>query len=1395
MINDAMTDQNVDYYRVFTLYQRTNSPSSAPAKPVAGVWEWDTAAEVDNITLKPNASSNWRNHPENATTSTPYLWMTSATYSYLTKSEVGQDPWETPICLTAEPGEDGTDGDGVEFIYILCTEAEFNSIKNTTPVAEHGDNRKDDLPTYTTPSGNGWTDHPSGITETYQVEAVSIRTKDDGTWGAYSNPTVWAKWGEDGVDGDGVEYIFCITAEDSIGAFANEIPLTNAAVEELGSTYQISDWLPLNGNGNWTDNPLDVDETQPYEWVAIRKYNGTTGKWGPFSEPKVWGLWGQKTVTTTIVQDGTTYHRPYTCYAFTRTSQINLSNCTLEYTFDDYNNLTDEEKSQFYDNPLNFVKTLDARGNVINNVTWYDTIPNTTGQLWLATNHIGDESSSTETGWNGPFKWGDRAGFQIEYALSDEKTDAVYNKTKTLPTLNAYTNSSLEGIDESAWRAAVLSEYGQWSDDNDITDPVYMATCYMNAKGTWSAWTVSKIKGEKGEKGDTGPQGENGSPGADGTDIEFVYYRTDSESHSPGMHPTEGSYDGTTQTSEDPYLDDFLPKATASGFTLSDGTYWHDHPSGVNETLTCEWIGIRHSSYQNGQKIWGSFNIALWSKYGEKGRDGDGVEYIFYRTTEYPHTFNGNSNPYNWYQESGDYQNSEYILENSGWTDDPTGVDSEHPYEWVSQRKYNGASGRYGRYSAPALWATYTENSESRVITTLDLNNSEKPVQVTEDNLVVVGTDSIYLNTGLSCELKTDSGLLLDWGELYVGYMNNGVATFDSNPNVTFSNYTGSIVVPTTTDSGITRTVVEAFADQNRHYSFRIGVAFPENYVLSSLYVVPIKVVSAIGSYVGIDYLKFNPTNSKKLVEINPLSSSLTHVIKKESIDALEYTPSNIDILPFSEDTSFNTMSKIRYSYSIDDDDEVVFEDVSNLIQSNKESILSDAYNGVRYYFNSNGTRITSANPEEYFAELHFWNTDDNQHEWDEWLSVMNLKIDGTLITDKVIVGVGYDSIVSPIMDRETVYVIYPGKNGGQGIQGPQGEKGDKGDTVQYAHFVSEDDGALSYFNAIREDPTDPDNSMTVTDESDSEFSIELYHAGDMIYEFHATLDTPSLNGVYKYLWRMGRSVTYTGNVATYGNWDVPSIISGIGPAGPSSVSDLEYLTNVFGENVAVSNGAVLKETLGVTDGNESDPTVVAFINGNGQVASNNTHGTLMIAAGSNGLANANNAKFRVYEDGSMHASDANVTGKINATSGTVGGFTFNNSGFTAAQDYDTTGTNLYEHDSTVQLSPSNGIQFEDSAVGDEGYEDQSYSNSVNLNYSGLQIDSTWSVPETNATVKQETFIDPVTGFNIKETTTGTEISSRAVRLNMYGITLFSNNVATKTITWADLFTKLDSIS
>ena len=47
-------------------------------------------------------------------------------------------------------------------------------------------------------------------------------------------------------------------------------------------------------------------------------------------------------------------------------------------------------------------------------------------------------------------KWGDNAGFQIEYAISDVNTDDVFDKVKTLPSLNNYKDNSLETVNEVA---------------------------------------------------------------------------------------------------------------------------------------------------------------------------------------------------------------------------------------------------------------------------------------------------------------------------------------------------------------------------------------------------------------------------------------------------------------------------------------------------------------------------------------------------------------------------------------------------------------------------------------------------------------------------------------------------------------------------------------------------------------------------------------------------------------------------------------------------------------------------------------------------------------------------------------------------------------------------------
>ena len=57
--------------------------------------------------------------------------------------------------------------------------------------------------------GQGWTDHPLGIVgdsdnpeNNWKVEYMSQHIKDDaGNWGEFTDPVLWASWGEDGNDG------------------------------------------------------------------------------------------------------------------------------------------------------------------------------------------------------------------------------------------------------------------------------------------------------------------------------------------------------------------------------------------------------------------------------------------------------------------------------------------------------------------------------------------------------------------------------------------------------------------------------------------------------------------------------------------------------------------------------------------------------------------------------------------------------------------------------------------------------------------------------------------------------------------------------------------------------------------------------------------------------------------------------------------------------------------------------------------------------------------------------------------------------------------------------------------------------------------------------------------
>lgn len=222
------------FYFIYTLASTTPStPTFTTPSALVGQTIW---------TIKPPTP-----------TDTLYLYMSQAIYNPNT-GRFGS--WTAPIRISGKDGQKGADGTDIEFIYLRNT--------GSTPSKPTSVNTDDYMP-------SGWTDNPQGITETYKYEWVCVRTKPSGTdtWSAFSTPVIWAKWGDKGTDGDGMEYIFQRTE-----------------VETAPSTPWI--FSPNAGfvPSGWTDEPSGVSADYPFEWVSMRKK--TNGVWGGFSEPTLW---------------------------------------------------------------------------------------------------------------------------------------------------------------------------------------------------------------------------------------------------------------------------------------------------------------------------------------------------------------------------------------------------------------------------------------------------------------------------------------------------------------------------------------------------------------------------------------------------------------------------------------------------------------------------------------------------------------------------------------------------------------------------------------------------------------------------------------------------------------------------------------------------------------------------------------------------------------------------------------------------------------------------------------------------------------------------------------------------------------------------------------------------
>jgi hypothetical protein len=169
------------------------------------------------------------------------------TYGYILTGEMNTEEYD----LLVQSGKDGSDGTDHEWIYT----------RNTTGVAPSrpSTSQTDDY----VPSG--WTDDPVGVSESMPYEYASVRTKQNGVWGDFSSPSLYAKWGFDGKGVKNVDVLYAIST-------------SNSTAPTTGWQTDAPAWE--NGKYIWsktvtTYSDDSVEETSP---VCITGGVGATGK-------------------------------------------------------------------------------------------------------------------------------------------------------------------------------------------------------------------------------------------------------------------------------------------------------------------------------------------------------------------------------------------------------------------------------------------------------------------------------------------------------------------------------------------------------------------------------------------------------------------------------------------------------------------------------------------------------------------------------------------------------------------------------------------------------------------------------------------------------------------------------------------------------------------------------------------------------------------------------------------------------------------------------------------------------------------------------------------------------------------------------------------------------------
>lgn len=299
------------YYKQY--FKNNTSETVAPERPTNG--------------SAPSAASGWTENAVNRK-SGEYTWMTQV---FISGDGLYGD-YMPPICITGSKGDQGPQGP--------AGSSGTGADTNDRDFCYYRTVKGQDIKDIQKPDGDNyydWTDNPQGVgydKETgvfYDNEWMCVRVKTNGVWGKWIGPVLWSHYGENGTDGDGVEYIFTKTStsapiENPSSWYTNEQSKANGKDDngkcswenDPGKAYYNNKYYNkdeyIKLNSGWFDDPSNIEDQHPGDkiWVSVRKKRNDTDPtssekedayWHQYSSPKIWSYYAKDGLVDAVIID------------------------------------------------------------------------------------------------------------------------------------------------------------------------------------------------------------------------------------------------------------------------------------------------------------------------------------------------------------------------------------------------------------------------------------------------------------------------------------------------------------------------------------------------------------------------------------------------------------------------------------------------------------------------------------------------------------------------------------------------------------------------------------------------------------------------------------------------------------------------------------------------------------------------------------------------------------------------------------------------------------------------------------------------------------------------------------------------------------------------------------